>query len=411
MIEGNGVDREVLGLQTFPDRPNILIRGSSFRGYKINAGTLRGLTTGSILAVYPPAGAANGDKVLGHIRISGDKLTPVEAGIEPYEYNGVAAPEKLESGMRCNVVYSDLGDQRLRVCVDTHTEGNEKVSDDVVAGLRADLEDVADEREHLTVAVEDPADADWFLRLDSLESGQLFLTPASGWHGRKEGKLPPLFGPAPEGDELLGWLSDSLRKIAKVQALLRISGGAGWGDPENMNVEIVRYKDSTDREGEAVQFDCGGIKLYNKDRVGFRVENTGYEPLDVTVMMVDSGYGIYVLYPEPGQTNRLYPGNEIIERGTITANTTGLEHLVVMAVTGEPMDEPMSLACLAQASIERTRAVGGASLESPLGKVFQQALFGAGEAETTRGFASEEIDTFHSRTLSWITSADERPRD
>jgi len=407
VLEGNGVDREVLGVESFPERARILITGNRFSGWKVNAGALNGVTSGSILAVYPPAGEADADKAIGHVRILEDGFQAVEAKIEPCEHDGAPAPEELAAGMRCKPVYVDFGDQRLRVCADMATDKNEPVPADRRDGLAADLEDFADEHKHLVQAMDDPADADWLLRYDSLESKQLFLTPASGWHGQKEGKLPPLFGPAPEGDELVGWLNDALTRISRVQSLLRISGGGGsqWADTSKLDVQIVRYKDANDKEGQPVAFDRGGIRLYNGDKVGFQVKNMGQEPLDVTLLLIDSGYGIHPLYPTPGATNRLYPGNQVLKRGSITAETTGLEHLLVIALNAKPVDSPVNFSFLSQPTIERSRAVGGENLNSPLGKIFQNALYGEGN---TRGFAADEIDNYLVQTLSWKTFPEAR---
>ncbi len=402
VLEGNGIDREVLGVETFPDRPSIAISGSKFTGYKINAGALNGLTAGSILAVYPPVGQADDDQPIGHVRITKEGFKAVEAAIEPCEYDGLPAPEKLSGGMRCRAVYVDLGDQRLQIAVDVATDGGEQISKDDHEVLVADLEDFADEHKHL-VSVVEPSAADWLLRYDSIESKQLYLTPTSGWQGEKEGKLPPLFGPAPDDDdEFLGWLSDSLSRISRVHSLLNISGGGGseWGDTSVLDVQLLGFKNASDRLGEPIEFGSGGINLYSGNRIGFKVKNTGQEPQDVTLLLIDSGYGIHVLYPTPGATNRLFPGNEVLKRGTITADTTGLEHLVVIAMKGKPVDSPVNFSFLSQPTIERSRAIGGENMNSPLGKIFQNALYGEGN---TRGFASDEIENYQVRTLSWKT--------
>ena len=176
-------------------------------------------------------------------------------------------------------------------------------------------------------------------------------------------------------------------------------GGTAWSDNSIIKAEIVRYENAQDQKGATVQYD-DGVNLFSGDRVGFKVSNTGTEPQDVTILLIDSGYGIHVLYPTPGATNRLFPGNEVIKKGTITAETTGLEHLVVIAVTGKPVDAPANFAFLAQPTFERSRAMGGNNLSSPLGKVLQSALYGDGN---TRGFAAAEVENYQVKTLSWQT--------
>jgi hypothetical protein len=92
--------------------------------------------------------------------------------------------------------------------------------------------------------------------------------------------------------------------------------------------------------------------------------------------------------------------------GNITADTTGQEHLLVIALNAKPVDEPVNFSFLAQSMIERSRAVGGENMNSPLGKIFQSALYGEGN---TRGFASDEIDNYVVQALSWKTLTEKRP--
>ena len=65
--EGRGQDRVVLGTEQ-PARPRLLL-SRDMDGYKVNAGDLYGLTTGSVLAVYSPAGTDKEPKLLGHVRV------------------------------------------------------------------------------------------------------------------------------------------------------------------------------------------------------------------------------------------------------------------------------------------------------------------------------------------------------
>lgn len=407
VLEGNGLDREVLGFETLPDRPSISLSGSRFRGYNIDAGSLNGLTVNSILAVFPDAGAADADKAIGYVKVLDKDFQTTSAKVEPVEYGGLEAP-KLKSGLRCKAVYVDFGDQRLRVAVGAETDIEEPVPDDLRAPLLEALSTFVADNSHLVEAVEDPRDAQWLLSYDSLAARKLYLTPVSGWAGEQDGELPPLFGPAPTGDELQEWLSKALSRMARVNQLLGITNGAAgqaWEEDGSLEVEIRIFKSRRDRQGEIVPFGATGIKLYNGDRIGFKVKNTSDKPLDVTMLMVDSAYGIAPLYPSTGQVNRLFPGNQVVRTGVISATTTGLEHLLVVATKAKPVDEPTNFSFLAQPSIERSRALGGKGMESALGKVFQNSLFGEGG---TRGASSSDISTYVLRTLSWRTMKGKR---
>lgn len=401
VLEGSGLDLEILGNKSLAERPNLLIQGNRFTGYEVNAGSLNGLTVGSILAAFPPAGEANSDKPIGHVRILDEGFSAVKSKVEACEHDGLPAPEKLDTGMTCKPVYLNLGDQRLKLAADPKTDDGAAIPEDDQDLLESDVQEFAEEHNQLVASVE-PKEADWLLRYRDLENKDLFLTPAGGWHGQVDGQMPPLFGPAPEDeDQYFAWLENSLTRIARVQSLLKIAGGGdGWSDLSAISVDIVGFQDATDRVGTPIQFESDGLNLYNGDRVGFRVKNTGTEPQDVTILLIDSGFGINVLYPTPGATNRLFPGNEVIKKGRITAETTGLEHLVVIAMKGKPVDSPVDFSFLAQPTLERSRAAGGENLQSPLGKVLQTALYGDGN---TRGFASDEVENYQIKTLSWQT--------
>ena len=119
LIEGVDLDREVLGRRQWPGRSRFTLVPSG-DGWKVTGGALHGLTEGSILAVYPPAGAADADKPLGHVRIR--KSDPFEAEVEPCRHAKLDSPKSLPEGGRCEPAYLDYGRMRLRVAVGTVPE-------------------------------------------------------------------------------------------------------------------------------------------------------------------------------------------------------------------------------------------------------------------------------------------------
>jgi len=121
------MDREVLGVRSFPERARLSIIGSKQTGWRINGGSLNGITPSSILAVFPPAGEAKADQPIGHVKVLEAAFHPLEAAIEPCEFEGMPAPGELVAGMRCQAVYVDLGDSRLRLHVDQQTDAVERL--------------------------------------------------------------------------------------------------------------------------------------------------------------------------------------------------------------------------------------------------------------------------------------------
>ena len=111
LLDGLDQDREVLGTHAWPGRSQFILSKSE-DVWKIRAGQLHGLTDNSVLAVYPPAGKPDADKVVGHIRVR--KSSPIEAEVEPFAYAKMPVPKTLIEGGRCELAFVDCGSMRLR---------------------------------------------------------------------------------------------------------------------------------------------------------------------------------------------------------------------------------------------------------------------------------------------------------
>jgi hypothetical protein len=92
LVEGNDREREVLGSTEWSGRSRIVIQAGENDEIEVTAGSLQGLTLGSIFAVYPPPGAKNADKKLGHVRLT--DVGTVRSRAEPCKHDGLAEPEE-----------------------------------------------------------------------------------------------------------------------------------------------------------------------------------------------------------------------------------------------------------------------------------------------------------------------------
>src|SRR5262249_29504502 len=129
---------------------------------KVNYGALHGLTKGSILAVYPPAGT-RGDKPVGHVRVTEvDTSTSV---VVPCQFRDQAATIKLPDQGRCEVVVIDYGDMKVRVAVDPLDNLGKQVPEADRTRLSGELTRVAGKANAIFAAVADPGKADWLLRM------------------------------------------------------------------------------------------------------------------------------------------------------------------------------------------------------------------------------------------------------
>lgn len=407
LIEGSDRDREVFGDKVWPNRSSITLAGGD-EGLKINGGAMLGLTRGSILEVHPPAGQT--DKLLGHVRIA--EVRNLDADVEPCAFADQPAVKGLPPGSSCKLVFVDYGDQKLRVSVDTKDADDQPVSDADRKGLLKRLDDLGGEGS-LVEVVADQRQADWLVRR---RKTQILLVPAAGWAKSNDPvKSPQQFGPVPTDEQMVPWLKKRLERISRAENLKKLASNGqeeaarGGDQGPRVEVEIRRCRDASDRTGQvAVAWPSPNVTFYYGDRVIFVLRNKGRVPVDVTLLYVDSGYGIDCLFPKTknNELNRLGPGEAMPVPTDPVAGTFGLEHVVVIAVKAE--GQPVDFSSLEQPTIETAKARGGASrsLESPLGRLLQKGLYGEGKS---RGMAREEIDDHTMSLLSWHVVPRKRP--
>lgn len=414
LVEGKEQDREFLGQHVWPGRSRILVKKGADEERMVNAGAIHGLTMGSILAVYPPAGEARGAKPLGHARIT--RLGTLDAHIEPSAYAGVPAPKELPIGGRCEVVFSAYDNQRLRVGFDEAVHRGVSVPAQEWQRLQQKFGKQVKEDPRLASiqVVEKPANADWLVC--SIGDGGIILVSAAAFIESKSVPQSKFFGPVNIDEHLGEWLAENLDMIARARSLVALATAASMerSDPDNgadIAIELLRYREN--RPGaafEVVDWSSGGRELSKGDVVGFRMTNRGRYAADVTLLFVDSEYGITVAFPEPGSSgdNRVRPNkSHVTRRMTVNATTTGLEHIVMIAVKIKPDELAMDFSFLGQRNHReaRLRATSGEQqrgLASPLGLLFQNALYGKGKK---RGLTRDMANDYSMRVLSWTTLA------
>ncbi|MBY0524642.1 MAG: caspase family protein [Gemmataceae bacterium] len=391
LVEGEDRDREFLGTKEWPGRSRFLI-GKDDDGWKVSGGAIHGLTAGSILAVYPPAGQPDADKPIGHVKIERPKM--LDSPVKPVAYAKMPAPKELPSGSRCEVVYTDYGAQKLRVAVDGD---HDKLAEELMA--------LATASGSVVEIVKDAGNADWLLRV---QDGKVVLVPATGavkTHGNAI-----VFGPFAIDDQLRKNLTNSLGTIARARSLVSLAGAVdgerrrGDGGPDVV-VELWRFPGERG-EGRAVPWDGRGLTLEAGDWIGFRIQNKSKFTVDVSLLFVDASYGIAPYFPEPGVAtdNRIAPGATIFSpRARVNDKTTGLEHVVVIVVKSQ-FEQALNFGCLAQPSLEKARAVDATqrapAIDTPLAQLLQHGLYGAGQ---TRGLTRTTMDDHSLRLISWQT--------
>jgi hypothetical protein len=183
-------------------------------------------------------------------------------------------------------------------------------------------------------------------------------------------------------EQLPAQLADTLRRIARVANLSRLSG---YVDPEAALQTQVLW--GATQDGPVTPVLTGsGMVVKPGQFVHLRLRNVGKVPLDVTVLYVDGNFRIQAVYPEMDAAldNRIDAGRErTIPLGMITADPTGWESVVAIGVESTPQHENFRL--LEQPALLEVR--GGPV--SPLRALLYGAVYGtrgqAGVGEQDRG--------------------------
>ena len=187
LLEGPDQDRFVLDRNSAGRPLSIRLSHGDNQKWKIDAGAVHGLSQGSILAVYPPPGDSQPDQLLGHVVIT--RLGIPESQVAPCDAAGKLLDDPLPEaaqGGRCEVVFVDLGLDRLRFTVnDCDAAGNPLRGDQPSADeeawkrLAGELRSlVLKDPRSLLRYVDDRKQADWLVRVGG---NRVVLVPGSGW--------------------------------------------------------------------------------------------------------------------------------------------------------------------------------------------------------------------------------------
>lgn len=306
-------------------------------------------------------------------------------------------------------MHIDYGDMHLNVALDsTFTEDTQRQLKKSLATIPG------------VQLVANTAEADWLLQKSqeslSLVSAENWIqdSEASGHETRNSGTTA-----LDDSDATAAWLRDRLTRIARARNLLRVSGASrsakdrGWlsslpgGNRTRLKVKLLKLKNEADEIGTEIKWSSSGVQLQAGELIALKIENPTRFEIDFSVMFVDSGYGITSLFPDADTVvdNRL-PAGESFLLGPLEVEDSsfGLEHLIVIGVksSGQPVD----FSWLAQNSLEQVRSIAQTqarierSLESPLSKLLQSAVFAEGN---TRGVSMKSVSNISMRVVSWQT--------
>ncbi len=165
--------------------------------------------------------------------------------------------------------------------------------------------------------------------------------------------------------------------------------------------------------------------LHEGDRIRLEIVNGSRASVDLTILFVDSSFGITTLFPTRGRTNRIAAGSRIDNvGGKITGDTVGLEGMIVIASKAGSGTPVADFSFLAQKKLSRRKAVRSMSRAVPEGRstsavaqgraledLFARAAFGNTTRNTrsVRGSKRSPRTPFKSvsiKSLRWLVTGE-----
>lgn len=351
----------------------------------LQAGALNRVSEGALLAVLPSA-TAKTDEAIGYLRATRVALTT--ATVTPVAHAGkpALAPDRLPDGAFARLV--EPGAQyQLRVYADAATPQTaaSAVVQQAVERLRREGVPGAQVQ---WAAARDAADLT--LRIDG--ERLLLLPPAAvaapGGLKADVGSLE-ISAPNARADEaaadLAVRLGTALHAVARATNLMRIATQLAAPSRAASALEVrLALVSSGGKPRPMTAEQVPAMRPGDKVRVGLR--NKGSVALDVTMLYLDARFGVGVLYPAPGASNRLEPGAEVRDFDVdINDATTGIERMMVVAVEAAGLEERADFSFLAQPPLAQAAAREAARTRGAESDALQ-AFRDAGFAEfTTRG--------------------------
>jgi hypothetical protein len=287
---------------------------------------------------------------------------------------------------------------RVKVAVDNGnaTSGKSPPSADVASRLikvDRDLSELASKPGALFVMTTPGERPDWLIQARGTEI-VLLSADAAAVAGDLPPQMPRVVVPERATAKAL---ADCIGRVARARNLMSLTapgpaarlkdrdekGLSTDADAIDVDVELVKLRDMNDGQGTPLRSDGRVLVLPAKQWVGWRVTNHSRFKVDVTLLFIDSDFSIVSAFPRAGSgVDNMLPagGSKLVAKAQATPTTFDLDRMVTIAVRTE--GQPLDFSVLQQPSITALRGAGDRTMDSPLGRLFKTALYGAG---TTRG--------------------------
>ena len=385
--EGAGQDRVVLGTDK-PSRPKIAL--TRIKGeYVVNVGDLHGITSGSILRVYSPAGEKEKPRVLGHVRV--EQTRPLDSVVVAVAHDNVEKPATLPATGLCEVVAVDYAVNRALLVGIADGKGQEALKPKVTATLRA----LPKEEAGLFSLVDDLSKAHFVVRVSANGTELQELS----------GNRPPIPLAALGSDRFGETLVAKLKAIHRARSLIEVGvrlqseKSRDTSEPE-VKIEVIGHRNADD-PGRVLERPSTGWVFRPGDRISFRVTNTSKtKRLEINLLLVDPDYRIGLFYPPPDETSKILEPGAVLKTVAGTINDEppfGPESMV--AIITSPTKPSVNYGLLTQQGV-RGSTERGDSLNSPIAQLLDRGMHGHG---TRNGLTRAEIAGQGAQVMNWRT--------
>ncbi len=387
LFEGTRLDAPIFGTGAGKRTPQWRIQRRRFSSrMKIAAGQVHRLDKGSILAILPNAWAAE-EAALGYAVVI--RAATLESHIKTVAHNGkpALAKQDIPGGAYARLVEPKMS-LTLRMALPpkpaTGTTPNA-----LETQARQVLKEIIESEHHFGVNiawVQADENADLHLLL---KDEQLWLLPPTADLIKTGPQKTRSIHLNTTKADLRDKLVTSFQAIANVLNLLRMSNKM----PRGRFVKQIQISASVERADEYKPIEADKIpSLSDGDILTLTLKNNSDTATDVTILYVDSEYGITPMYPaEEGEINRIEAGGNDWLELELYADTAGTERLVVIAVAAQPNTLMKDFSFLAQPRLPRTR---GSNKKPSLYDLLLKAGFGTRGAKKRKRFNEALIKVF-----------------
>ncbi len=313
------------------------------------SGALHQVERGSLFAILPDAAAAN-DQLLGYALVK--ESTEFTSTLEPRADEDRQALAGVKPDSKS---YARLLEPAISMVLRMALPPEPASSVGSEAQAYALLQQMSQNENSQGISIEwMDSDQEADLRLAIMDN-QLWLLSATGElipDGADKSLSVRLDRPANELEEVL---SASFQSIAKVLNLLKIANSVENGE-YSAKIEMELLQTPAAGGGERA-IESGRITEFREgEKIRFRLKNHSSTAVDVTLLFIDSQYGVTAMYPLSGQSNRISTGGLLSGvEFSVTADTLGVEHMLVIAVKAQPGTAHSDFSYLEQERLQKTK--------------------------------------------------------